>query len=83
MGEKVTPEQMRRRRGAAYELRQRARRLLEDAQMLDSWPALHLSMPDTARIAEALGISAAELVAAVETLMPATHNNDEGDHTEA
>jgi hypothetical protein len=47
--------------------------------MLDGWPALHLTVPDLAWIAKALGISAAELVAAVETLMPATHNNDEGE----
>lgn len=70
MSKNLTPEQMRRRRGAAYELRQRARQLLGDAQMLDGWPALHLAVPDLARVAQALGISAERLTQAVESLCP-------------
>jgi hypothetical protein len=66
MTSNLPPKQMRRRRGAAYELRQRAAGLLEDAQMLDGWPALHLTVPDMARIAEALGISAERLTQAVQ-----------------
>jgi hypothetical protein len=55
MTKQPTPEQARRCRGGAYELRQRARQLLEDAQMLDDWPALHLTMADLAWIADAPG----------------------------
>ena len=70
MIKKPTPEQVRRRRAAGHELRERAGMLLEDASMLDDYPVLHLTVPDIARIAEALGISADELTRAVRSLCP-------------
>ena len=75
----LTPEQQRRRRAAANELRQRAADLLADAAMLDGWPVLHLTIADESRIADALGISLERLHTAVETLMPSTNDNTEED----
>ena len=70
MSKNITPEQARRRRAAGHELRQRAAVLLEDASMLDDYPALHLTVADMARIAGALGTPASGLTAAVRTLFP-------------
>ncbi len=70
MNKQLTEEQIRRRRAAGHELRERAAQLLEDASMLDGFPILHFTVADLGRVAEALGLPASELTAAVRTLFP-------------
>jgi hypothetical protein len=79
MTKQLTSEQARRCRGAAYELRQRARQLLEDAQMLDDWPALHLTMADLAWIADAPGMRTEQPEQAGQSQCPDRDTTTEAD----
>lgn len=76
-----TPEQSRRRRRAAFELRQRAHDLLDDASRLDGLPAMRILMTDLKRIAEAAGCDPEKLAGAALTLYPGNDDTTtEGDH---
>jgi hypothetical protein len=69
-----TPEQSRRRRRAAFELRQRAHDLLDDAARLDGLPAMRVLQTDLKRIAEAAGCDPEALVDAALALYPGADN---------
>jgi hypothetical protein len=70
VNKKPTNEQLRRRRAAAFELRDRARVLLEDASRLDNRPPMYLRIEDLQRIAEAAGCKVSDLVDAALGLFP-------------
>lgn len=65
-----TDEQWCRRRRAAFELRQRAGDLLDDASRLDGLPAMRVLVPDLQRIAEAAGCDPDKLTDAAQALYP-------------
>jgi hypothetical protein len=75
-----TPKQSRRRRRAAYELRQRAHDLLDDASRLDGLPAMRVLQTDLERIALAAGCDPERLVDAALALYPG--NDDDTTPTE-
>ncbi len=70
MTKQPTPEQSRRRRRAALELRRRAADLLDQAHRLDGDPAMRVLRSDLERVAAHLGISIDDLVTAVTALWP-------------
>lgn len=79
MTKNLTPEQMRRRRAAAHELRERAGALLEDAARLDGYPPLWLTLDQCSVIAAHLGITASALAEAVEALCIMPDNDTKGE----
>ena len=66
----LTPRQMRRRRRAAFALRQRAHDPLDDASLLDGLPAMPILMTDLKRIAETAGCDPEKLADAALALYP-------------
>lgn len=79
MKKEPTPQQIRRRRRAAFELCSRTADLLDDAARLDGDPAMRVLATDIEKIAAHLGIPAERLTEAVTALWPRHPDNTEGD----
>ena len=75
MAKQPTPEQLRRRRRAAFELRQRAADLLDQAHGLDGDPAMRVLRSDLEWVAANLGIRAEDLIAGFTALWPSHPDN--------